>query len=331
MPISRLLLRLVIVVAIGIAAYLLYRTLSQYSLDEIIESVRAIPAAHLARAFGFAAASYLCLSFFDWLAVRYAGKPLAWHRTALTSFTALSIGHNVGVAALSSGAIRYRFYARWGLGVGDVAKVILFCGITVGLGLATMGGLALLLYPSTAEGLMGVNGPELKGMAVVCLSLPLAWIVLSAFVRGELSVRKWSLTLPPLPLAIGQVVAGTANYACVAACLHQLLAATSEVNYLEVAAIYVIGILASLISHVPGGLGVLEATVLYLQPGAEAVGALLVFRLVYFLVPLALGLPTLLASEYVLRSPEKRKQCRRKPAKDADVPAGATTAADGRS
>lgn len=331
MPISRLLLRLVIVVAIGIAAYLLYRTLSQYSLDEIIESVRAIPAAHLARAFGFAAASYLCLSFFDWLAVRYAGKPLAWHRTALTSFTALSIGHNVGVAALSSGAIRYRFYARWGLGVGDVAKVILFCGITVGLGLATMGGLALLLYPSTAEGLMGVNGPELKGMAVVCLSLPLAWIVLSAFVRGELSVRKWSLTLPPLPLAIGQVVAGTANYACVAACLHQLLAATSEVNYLEVAAIYVIGILASLISHVPGGLGVLEATVLYLQPGAEAVGALLVFRLVYFLVPLALGLPTLLASEYVLRSPEKRKQDKHKPAKDADIPAGATTAADGRS
>lgn len=331
MPISRLLLRLVIVVAIGIAAYLLYRTLSQYSLDEIIESVRAIPAAHLARAFAFAAASYLCLSFFDWLAVRYAGKPLAWHRTALTSFTALSIGHNVGVAALSSGAIRYRFYARWGLSVGDVAKVILFCGITVGLGLATMGGLALLLYPSTAEGLMGVNGPELKGMAVVCLSLPLAWIVLSAFVRGELSVRKWSLTLPPLPLAIGQVVAGTANYACVAACLHQLLAATSEVNYLEVAAIYVIGILASLISHVPGGLGVLEATVLYLQPGAEAVGALLVFRLVYFLVPLALGLPTLLASEYVLRSAEKRKQGKRNPAKDADVPAGATTAADGRS
>jgi hypothetical protein len=58
---------------------------------------------------------------------------------------------------------------------------------------------------------------------------------------------------------------------------------------------------------------------------------LLVFRLVYFLVPLALGLPTLLASEYVLRSPEKRKQDKRKTAKDADVPAGATTAADGRS
>ncbi|WP_249690969.1 lysylphosphatidylglycerol synthase domain-containing protein [Stappia sp. WLB 29] len=323
MSFYKLLLRLVIVVAIGIATYLLYRTLSQYSLDEILESVRTIPATYLARAFAFAAASYLCLTFFDWLAVRYAGKPLAWHRTALASFTALSIGHNVGVAALSSGAIRYRFYARWGLGVGDVAKVILFCGITVGLGLATMGGIALLLYPSTAEGLMGVDGPELKGMAIVCLSLPVAYVVLSAVMRRELTLHKWSVKLPPLPLALGQVAAGTANYACVAACLHQLLAATSEVNYLEVAAIYVIGILASLISHVPGGLGVLEATVLYLQPGAEAVGALLVFRLVYFLVPLALGLPTLLASEYFLRPAGKRQQ-------RAKTPSGATSAADGR-
>lgn len=301
MSIYRLFLRLLILAAICGAAFLLYRTLGRYTLKEITDAVRAIPAGRLVSAAAFAAASYLCLTGFDWLAVRYAGKPLAWRRTALASFVSLSIGHNVGVAALSSGAIRYRFYSRWGLRMGDVAKVILFCGITVGLGLATLGGISLLLYPQEAEGLMGITRSELRGMSIVCLSLPLAHVLLSATLRGDLRLRRWSVRFPPVRLALAQIVLGTANFACVAACLHQLLAALSEAAYLEVTAIYVIGSVASLISHVPGGLGVLEATVLYLQPGAEAVGALIAFRVLYFLVPLGFGLPTLLISEYVLR------------------------------
>src|SRR5690606_31345638 len=140
MAVSRLLLPLLVIAALFVAAVLLYRALSRYTLDEIVASAGAIPASRLVLAAGFAAASYLCLTFFDWLGLRYAGRPLAWRQAALASFVGLSIGHNVGLAALSSGAIRYRFYARWGLGAGDVAKVILFCGITVGLGLAVLGG-----------------------------------------------------------------------------------------------------------------------------------------------------------------------------------------------
>ena len=75
----------------------------------------AIPWTRLLAAGGFAAASYVCLTGFDALGVRYAGRPLAYGRVALASFTALSIGHNLGFAALSSGAVRYRFYRRWGL------------------------------------------------------------------------------------------------------------------------------------------------------------------------------------------------------------------------
>jgi uncharacterized membrane protein YbhN (UPF0104 family) len=56
----------------------------------------------------------------------------------------------------------------------------------------------------------------------------------------------------------------------------------------------------ALASHVPGGLGVLEATVLYLLPGGAAIGALIAFRVVYFFVPLAFGLPLFAISEYVL-------------------------------
>lgn len=300
MAVSRLVLRFLVLAAVCGAAVVLYRALGRYTVEEIVASVGAIPAARLGGAFAFAAASYLCLTCFDWLAVRYAGKPLPWPRTALASFVSLSIGHNVGLAALSSGAIRYRFYSRWGLGAGEVAKVILFCGMTVGLGLAMLGGLALLLYPGEAARLAGLSRPALAGLAAACLAVPVLYLVLAAFVRTRLRFRRWTLDLPVLPLAAGQVAIGALNFACVAACLHQLLAAFSEVAYLEVAAVYVVGNVTALISHVPGGLGVLEATVLYLLPAGAAIGALIAFRLVYFFVPLAIGLPLFLVSEYVL-------------------------------
>ncbi len=303
MAVYRLLLRLLVLAAVCAAAVLLYRALSRYTLAEIVASVGDIPAARFAGALAFAAASYLCLTGFDWLAVRYAGKPLPWRRTALASFVSLSIGHNVGLAALSSGAIRYRFYARWGLTAGDVAKVILFCGMTVGLGLATLGGIGLLLHPGEAAGLVGLGRPALTALAVACLAAPALYLVLAAFVRRQLRFRRWTLDLPVLPLAAGQVAVGTLNFACVAACLHQLLAAFSDVAYLEVAAVYVVGNTMALVSHVPGGLGVLEATVLYLLPAGAAIGALIAFRVVYFFVPLAIGLPLFLVSEYVLRGP----------------------------
>lgn len=311
MPLSRLLIRLALALAICGAAVLLYRALSCYTLEEIAASAAAIPAGSFAGAAAFAAASYLCLTGFDWLALRYAGKPLAWRRAALASFVSLSIGHNIGVAALSSGAIRYRFYTRWGLGAGDVAKVILFSGATVGLGLATLGGFGLLLYPAEAERLVGMGRPALMGVAAACLAVPVLYLVACAFVRGKLRFRRWALDLPALPLAAAQVTVGTLNFACVAACLHRLLAAFSDVSYLEVAAIYVIGNVMALVSHVPGGLGVLEATVLYLLPGGAAIGALIAFRIVYFFLPLALGLPLLLASEYALRGASGDQEARR--------------------
>jgi uncharacterized membrane protein YbhN (UPF0104 family) len=140
----------VVLATVLLAGFLLYRTLSRYSFDEVVAAVWAVPSSRLALAAGFAAASYLCLTGFDALALRYVGKPLPYRKIALASFTSLSLGHNIGLAALSSGAIRYRFYSRWGLSACDVAKLIAFCAVTVALGLATLGAAALLLRTDLA-------------------------------------------------------------------------------------------------------------------------------------------------------------------------------------
>ena len=104
----------------GIAAYLLCRALSAYDRAKIVEAIFAIPRPRLALGTLFVAGSYFSLTLFDTLAIRYIGAKLPYRRIALASFTALSIGHTLGVGAASSGAIRYRFYSRWGIGAGDM-------------------------------------------------------------------------------------------------------------------------------------------------------------------------------------------------------------------
>jgi glycosyltransferase 2 family protein len=306
---------LLVVAALSLAAFLLYRTLSRYTPDEIAASLTAIPPARIALAGLFAAASYLCLTLFDWLALRYVGRSLPYGYVALASFTSLSLGHNIGFAALSSGAVRYRFYSRWGLTLGEIAKVILFCGITVGLGLAVLGGCALLLRSQLASEITGLNQGAVLALGVVCLALPLAYLALAAFNRKPLRVRKFVLEMPPLRLALGQIVVGPVNFAFVAACLHQTLAALDDVSYLAVAAVYVIAVVTALVSHVPGGLGVIETVVMFLLPQKEFIGALILFRVIYFFVPLCIGAPLFAVSELVFR--QNGRRARRSPAAKA--------------
>lgn len=291
-------LHALVALAVLVAGWLIYRTLNQYSFEDIRNSVAAIPKANFALALAFAACSYLCLTLFDFLALHYVGRPLSYPRAALASFTSLAIGHNVGVAALSSGAVRYRFYTRWGLGTEEIAKLIVFCGVTVGLGLITLAGLCLLLLPGTAGKVAGLGTMASAALGIACLALSALYLLLSAFLRGDVKVRSWRFALPAPRLAAAQIAVGTVNFAFVAACLHQLL--SGEAGYMETTAAYVVGNLTALVSHVPGGLGVLEATIGFLLGGAASIGALIAFRVVYFFIPLPLGLVLLLASEALL-------------------------------
>ena len=158
-------------------------------------------------------AQYICLTGFDWLALRYVGRPLPYRSAALASFTSLSLGHNIGFAALSSGAVRYRFYSRWGLTAEEVAKLILFCGFTVCLGLGILGGLALLVRPELARDITSLQLPIVIALGIACLGLASTYVGIAALhLRGQvIKIRNWSLEMPPLRLAVAQVILGTAQ------------------------------------------------------------------------------------------------------------------------
>jgi glycosyltransferase 2 family protein len=286
------------VVLLPLALWLGYRALSEHTLADIQASIIGIPNLNLALALGFVAASYFCLTGFDALAVRYAGRSLPYRQVALTSFVSLSIGHNVGGAAFSSGALRYRFYSGFGLSALDVGKIIVFCGLTVTLGLVTLAGIALLLGPTLGLGGFELDPAMARGLGALCLAAVGIYLLLAWRLTEPLVLRGHPFHMPSLRIAAGQVLVGTANFACVAAALHQLLAGAA--SYPQTVTAYVLGNIAGILSHVPGGLGVLEFIIGSLLGHAEAIGALIVFRVLYFLLPLLLG-GTLLASTEVWR------------------------------
>ncbi|QTL06202.1 UPF0104 family protein [Aquabacter sp. L1I39] len=282
---------------------LLWHALSRYSFEEIVAAVTAVRGWRLGLAAGFAAASYVCLTFFDYLALRWIERPLPYRQAALASFASLSLGHSIGFAGLSSGAIRYRFYSRWGLGAGDVAQIVLFCGVTVGLGLSMLAGISMMADPATAQSLLRLPEATLRTLGLAGILVPLAYLAWAMVPERFARRTFWRLRRPKAGLALAQIIVGTVNFALVAACLHQALTHVAEVSYPAVASAYVAANTATLITHVPGGLGVVETVVQHVLPGQDLIGPLLVFRFVYFLAPLLLGLALLGITEVV----EKRK------------------------
>jgi glycosyltransferase 2 family protein len=287
--------------AFALAAFLVYRALQRYNMSEIIESLSAISLRHIALGAAFTVGSFFCLTWSDTLAVRYTGSDLPYRKIALASFTSLAIGHTLGLAALSSGAVRYRFYTAWGLSPGDVGRIILFCAMTVAVGLATGGGLASQIQPALVGDVFKIAPAAAMGAGGLLLLLVLIYLGLAAFVHRPIRIRHFELPVPRLRLALGQVVVGTSDVLLVSAVLHQMLAASTDIGFFPVAATYVTANAAAIVTHVPGGLGVIEAVILSLVPGANVIGALIAFRALYYLIPFVIGGVVLGVSEIVRR------------------------------
>lgn len=287
---------LVALLVLGALA-LVANVLRQFSLDDVGAALRRLSAANLALAALCTAGSYLALTGFDYLGVRYAGGRLPWRRVALASFTSLSIGHTVGLSALSSGAVRYRFYSRYGLGPAAVAKVILFSAATVALGELALASLALLINAELAARILGTDPATTRLLGVAGIGVLAGYVALAATIRPSITIRSWRFEWPHWRLAVGQIAVGGTNYLLVAAAVKAAIGPVPGLDYATVATAYVLANLTALMSHVPGGLGVIEAVIVTLLPGAPVIGGLIAFRVIYFLVPLALGASLLIGVE----------------------------------
>jgi phosphatidylglycerol lysyltransferase len=273
-------------------ALILHHQLAHLHVRSVLAHLHGIPRRQILAALAFTAASYWLLSTYDVLALAYLRRAMPYPRILFTSFIAYSFGHTLGFSAFTGAAIRFRLYATAGLTAIDVATIAAFCSLSLGIGLATVAGLSLLLSPQHAAQILHLhhNWSLLAGSVLLgAVAVYAAWASLA---RGTLELRGWALRAPGPAIGLAQVALSVADLSLSSAVLWSLLPASAHVSFVAFLGIYAAAVIAGIVSHVPGGVGVFEAVILLTLPGVPAdalVGSLLAYRGVYYLVPLVFG------------------------------------------
>lgn len=283
----------------GLALWGLQQALHGLELRQVMQAFRVTPASHIAIAALFAAGSYVALTMYDVIALAIVGRKLPYRRVAVTSFIASALAHNLGLGSLSGGSVRLRSYTREGLGAAEVALVQGIFSATFLLGAGSLFALSLLLQTPTAADVLHLSPAMARSIALALLAVFAAYLVAAAMRREPLRVLSWRIRLPRARQALGQFGASSADLACAAACLYVLLP-HGAVPYPAFVGLYVTAIAAGTISNVPGGLGVFESVLLLLLPGVPAgtaLGAILMYRAIYYLAPFIIALLAMVARE----------------------------------
>ncbi|HSY08493.1 MAG TPA: bifunctional lysylphosphatidylglycerol flippase/synthetase MprF [Steroidobacteraceae bacterium] len=273
----------------AVVAFVLHRELAHLHTREILEELRQTPRAHVLIALAFTTTSYWLLGFYDLLGLRYLGKAVAYRRTLLTSFIANAFGHNLGLAAFTGGAVRFRLYASAGLTAVDVATLQGFCSLTIGIALATLGGLSLTLEPTHTAAVLHLHPRWAMLVGIMLLSSVAAYATWCIVGRIPLEIRGWALRPPRPALGFAQIALGVCDLSCSTAVLWWLLPPQTSMSFLTFVGAYAAAVTAGIVSHVPGGLGVFETVIVFALPDVPAsslLGSMLVYRAVYYLAPL---------------------------------------------
>jgi uncharacterized membrane protein YbhN (UPF0104 family) len=285
------------VAIIGTAIVALTHMLQDLDLEDVVDALRATPTAHVALAGLFVAAGYLTLTFYDYFALHTIGRyDVPYRIAALAGFTSYSIGHNVGASVFTGGAVRYRVYSAWGLDAVDVAKICFVAGLTFWLGNATVLGLGISIDPQAAASVDQLPTWFNRGFAFSVL-LVLAGYVFWVWRRPRVIGREgWQVTLPGGPLTLLQVAIGIVDLSCCALAMWILMPEEPHIGFITLAVIFVSATLLGFASSAPGGLGVFDAAMLaalWQFDKEQLVAGLLLFRLLYYILPFALALAAL--------------------------------------
>lgn len=287
--------------AVLFSGWLLYRELRGLSLADLADSFAAIPASGWMLSGLCTLAAYAALAGYDRIALRHLGRNIPWLFIAICSFTTYALSHTIGASVFSGAIVRYRAYSSRGLTPKEIGVLVAFCSFTFALGVVLLTGLVLVVEPDITErigdllpaGVSITTGYVL--LALVGFYVAGSWLGLKPLTIGSLS-----LLYPRLPIVARQLVIGPAELIAAAGIVYFALPEAGNPGYLVVLGIFLISFSVALLSHAPGGVGVLELVFIAALPDMEPVdvlAALLVFRLFYLIIPFLIAIVVLLFFE----------------------------------
>jgi phosphatidylglycerol lysyltransferase len=278
--------------AFGGAAFVLHRALAPVRMHDVLAEFLSIPSRAIVSGVLLTILNYWLLGFYDVLGMRYAGKHVRYLRKLFTSFIAYAFGHNVTLAGLTGAAVRLRLYTASGLTAIEVATVTGFCSATSLLGLGAIAGLSLVSAPLTTSAALHFSPGRTFLVGALLLAGVTGYVLWASLARKPLTIRGWALRAPGAPMAAAQLAVGVADFVVAAGVLWVLLPSEADITFPACAALYAAAVGLGLVSTVPGGIGVFEASILLLLPGIDPdrlLGSLLAYRAIYYLGPLIVG------------------------------------------
>jgi phosphatidylglycerol lysyltransferase len=285
----------------ALVGIILCRTLSHIAWTEVSEAMASVSWQEIAGAVAASAASYLALAGLDILALRQVGArtvPLSY--AAFTSFISHSFTFTLGFGVLTGGAVRMRLYQLKGLEPGSIVAAGILCALTFWMGLAALAGICLVIEPGVVAQLYGVPSTMEVAIGAAILAALAGWIAYSSLRPTTMTISGWELSLPGPAASLASIGIGIADTTFAGLALWLLMPGDVHMAFPAFLMIFVMATVLGVISHVPGGLGVFEAVMLLALPTQsipEALGALLLFRLVYYVGPFAVAAAGLGAQE----------------------------------
>ena len=298
---------LLILALFAVALRVLHDTLAQYRYRDVIRYLDALPIDQILLAAALTLLGYLVMTGYDTLAFRYIRHPLPYFKIALASFIGYAFNNNAGMSGLVGSSLRYRLYNAWRLTAVEIAKVIVFCTVSFWLGFVLLGGIFFLTTPPAIPPSIHIPFASIRLLGIVMLLPAIGYMLWIAIRREPMRIKQWEFELPSAGLFVAQVATSCLDWIIAASVLYILLPDSLPLTFSRFLGIFLLAQIAGVASNVPGGIGIFEAIILvFLAPffSASAIlGALVAFRVIYYLLPLLVAILLLATHEII----EKRE------------------------
>lgn len=287
---------LVVFVAVTLA---IYRLTGEISYQDVLDAMASTTWTSIALAVLFTGLSFAALICYDFNAIAFIGKRAPLSSVAMTAFSAYAIGNTAGFGPLSGGAIRFRAYSRLGFSPGEITRIVAFVTLAFGIGLLAVCALSMLIVANRIGTYMNIDANWLRGGALLIIGL-LAGLQYFGRNGRVLKLGPARLRLPDTLTSSRQFLVTAFDIAASASVLYMLLPET-HVGWPSFLAIYAAAVGLGVLSHVPAGLGVFETVIVAGLGNAISVdallGSLLLYRLVYHVLPLLIAVIIVLTTE----------------------------------
>lgn len=269
----------------------------------------------LAGAAGLTVVSHMLVACYELIGRHLTGHRVAPRRVAVIG--AVSYAFNLNLGALVGGlALRSRLYVHAGLPLARVGQVIALSIITNWLGYLVLAGSLFVWQPLAIPQGWRIDADALRWLGMAMLAVAALYLCACTLAPR----RRWhwhghSVTTPSARMAWLQLLVSALNWLTIAAVVWMVL--ERQIDFASVAAVFLIAAVAGVLTHVPGNLGVLEAVFIALlshrMPAEQLLAGLIVFRALYYLLPLALAAVLLWQLERGRRNAHK-SELKRQPA-----------------